>query len=391
MSTIHDNPALGSGLPGKIIWRRLYSQIDRNSRLIGITGFRGAGKTTFLLDWIQSRFYHDTSVMYVNLNEFSFTNRTLYSLALEFAGKGGRFLFLDQVQKYPGWQFELRRCYDDITGLSIVFSGPSLLLLTSDNPDIKTIAKVYNLEGLSFREFLNYSGGFDFEPLTFSGILENHEALACEIASKTRPLAFYNDYVRFGAFPWFTGKDVFPHDTLLKNLNLTLEIDIPYQYQIDLKYLPKLRKLLFLLAAATPQVPIISRLAVALDTSRTTVMNYLMYLKEASLIRLLYRKNGEEVNRKPAKIYMQNPNFLFSVAPEHTEASLLAQTFFTSQVAVAYPLTLDGKAGFLADEKYSFIVGDPGTHLRPGQWGAIDQLETGVGNRIPLWLFGFLY
>ncbi len=274
--------------------RELKSRIDWSERLICIKGFRGVGKTTFLLDYLKQEFPNDKSVLYVNLNNFYFTQRTIFSFADEFAKRGGKLLLFDQIQKYPGWSNELRRCYYELPGLKIIFTSSPVLRITEDNPDLNGIARVSHLEGLSFREYLNYSSKNNFPVYTFSEILENHIEIAGGIVSKVRPLAHFNDYLKNGFFPYFVDNPNFYTNRLLKHINLALEIDVPYINQIELKYLSKLRKLLHIIASETPFSPNVSKLAAAIETSRATVMNYLRYLKNARLIQLLYSNgNGD--------------------------------------------------------------------------------------------------
>ena len=270
------------------IKRELAKDIDWNDRLICIKGFRGVGKTTFLLDYIRQYFPEDNSALYINLNNFYFTRRKISSYADEFAKKGGKVLLLDQIQKYPDWSADLRKCVDEIPDLKIIFTSSPVLRIAEGNPDLQGIAKIYHLEGLSFREFLNYQTKNNFRYYSFEEIISNHVKIAQEIVSQVRPLAYFDDYLKYGYFPYFIDDPNFYVNQLLKHINLALEIDIPYINQIELKYLSKLRKLLHIIASETPFTPNVSKLAASVQTSRATIMNYLNYLKNARLIQLLY-------------------------------------------------------------------------------------------------------
>ncbi len=385
-------PVLSAGEHRKILRRALSDQIAKGGRLIGIKGFRGSGKTTFLLDYIRSHSHRDKTVLYASMNNFYFTGQGVFPFAMEFAKMGGRLLLLDQIQKFPGWQEELRRCYNQIPGLTIIFTVSPSAMTGSEVSGIGDIARIYSLEGLSFREYLNFTCETGYDPVALEELLHDHGRLAEEITAKTRVLPLFGEYLRQGYFPYFAEKGDLYQDILLKNINLTLEIDIPYSNQIDLGYLPKLRKLLYLVATETPLSPNVSKLAMEVGTSRATVMHYLQHLAEARLVRLLYADGDAGPGRKPGRIYLHNTNLLHSVAPGHTNGSVPAGTFFYSQAAVVTPdIVADGEAGFLVDGRHRILAGGSGTLLKPEQWGAIDGIETGKDSRIPLWLFGFLY
>jgi hypothetical protein len=206
-----------------------------------------------------------------------------------------------------------------------------------------------------------------------------------------RPLAWFNEYLKSGYFPYFIDDPNFYINRLLTHVNLALEIDVPYINQIELKYLPKLRKLLHLIALETPFTPNVSKLATAIETSRATVMNYLNYLKNAKLIHLLYANGDEEQVKKPAKVYMQNTNLLYAIAPTNTDNINLRHTFFYNQVDYICEVKSSPDADFLVNNKYNFTVGGRKIEPAPGIYAAADVIEIGEGNKIPLWLFGFLY
>ena len=371
--------------------RELVKSIDWSERLICIKGFRGVGKTTFLLDYLRQEFPDDNSVLYVNLNNFYFTKRTIVSFADEFVKRGGKVLLLDQIQKYPNWSEELRMCYDRFPELKIIFTSSPVLRITEDNPDLKGLAIVNHLEGLSFREYLNHTTQNNFDFYTLEEILKDHIKIASEIVERVRPLAWFNDYLKFGYFPYFIVDPNFYVNRLLKNINLALEIDVPYINQIELKYLSKLRKLLHIIASETPFTPNVSKLASAVETSRATVMNYLRYLKNAKLIQLLYANGGEDEMKKPDKVYMHNTNLLYAIAPNNMDKINLRHTFFYNQVGYKSIVNSSPKANFLVNNKYHFVIGGHRTEPRKNTIAAADMIEIGSKNKIPLWLFGFLY
>jgi uncharacterized protein len=375
-----------------VVRRELIDEIDWNHRLIGIKGFRGVGKTSFLIDCLREKFPDTKESLYINLNSFYFTRRKIFGFADEFYKRGGKVLFIDQIHKYPDWAEELRECYDKLSGLNIIFSASPVLRVIEGNDYLKDIAKIYHLPGLSFREFLNFRTNNNFRHYTLEEIIDNHIAIANGIIEKVKPLAHLDDYLQYGYYPYFLDRQTYYSDDLLKHINLALEIDVTYLNQIDLKYLPKLRKLLYVIAKEVPFTPNVSKLSNEIDMSRATVMNYLRYLKNARLINLLYSNGDEDQQKKPTKIYLHNTNILHAVVPENNDNATYRQTFFYNQVS--YRNEIKGIEGFdfKVNNKYCFTVG--GKYVEPTNsigYVASDRIETGEERKIPLWLFGFLY
>ncbi|HZH72958.1 MAG TPA: AAA family ATPase [Mariniphaga sp.] len=371
--------------------RDLLNTIDWSQQIICIKGFRGVGKTTFLLDYLKQVYSGENGVLYVDLNNFYFTNRTILSFADEFFKKGGKILLFDQIQKYPNWANQLKQCYKRIPKLKIIFTASPVVRIAEVNPQLKDIVKVNHLEGLSFREYLNYVTSNNFPVYSLTDIFENHEEIAHNIISKVRPLAYFEDYLKNGIYPYYFDQPDFYSSRLLKHINLALEIDVPYINQIELKYLPKLRKLLHIIATETPFSPNVSKLAADIETSRATVMNYLRYLKNAKLIQLLYANGGENEMKKPDKIYLQNTNLLYVIAPNNVNKINLRHTFFYHQVGYTNQLNSTDVADFLVNNNYHVHVGGRKIEAPLDQFAASDMIETGQNNKIPLWLFGFLY
>lgn len=377
-----------------LVRRGLMDIVDWDDRLIGIVGTRGVGKTMFLLDYISLKFGTDKSCLYVNLNNLYFSNRSIASFADEFQKTGGTTLVLDQIFKYPGWEDELIWCYDNLSTLKIIFSGSPLMLADKNLTEFEKRAKVYHLEGFSFREFLNFKSGSNFDRISLERLLNNHVSIAAEIVDKVKPLAYFTDYLHHGYYLFFQEQSNYL-ENLLKNINLILEIDISYLQQIELKYLPKLRKLLYIIACSAPFQPNVSKLSNEVETSRATIINYLKYLNQASLIHLLYE--GEPDNlKKPGEIYLQNPNLVFSVATGDVSNDVLNKTFFCNQLAYRHKVSCSRRCDFLINDSYQFNIGskDNKSLNRSGKnselWWASEMEEIGKGRDIPLWLFGFL-
>jgi predicted AAA+ superfamily ATPase len=371
--------------------RGLMEKINWNNRLIGIIGARGVGKTNFLLDYVSSTFGLDKSCLYVNLNSLYFADRTIIDFADEFQKTGGKTLVLDQIFKYPNWTNELIYCYDHFPDLQIIFSGSPLMRNQKEDPELESRAALYKLEGFSFRDYINYKTGENFQAYTLAELQKRHTEIATHIIEKIKPLAYYTDYLHHGYYPYFLEERNYL-ENLLKNINLVLEIDISYLQQIELKYLPKLRKLLYIIASSAPFQPNISKLSTEVETSRATIINYLKYLNQANLIHLLYEDDCDSL-KKPAEIYLQNPNLLFSVANGDVDQNILNKTFFCSQINNQHDIGYCKDADFIIDQKWLFNVGEKDSNPKGKKniYTACEMEEIGKGEKIPLWLFGFLY
>ena len=372
--------------------RDLMDEIDWNDRLIGIKGTRGVGKTTFLLQYAKEKFGTDHSCLFINMNNFYFSKYTLVEFAAEFVKRGGKVLLIDQVFKYPEWSHDLRACYEMFPTLKIIFTGSSVMRLKEENPELSGIAKVYYLRGFSFREYLNLQSGNCFRAYTLQEILENHEQIAKTILRNVKPLDYFQDYLHHGFYPFFLEKRNFS-ENLLKTMNMMIEVDILLIKQIELKYLSKIKKLLYLLAVDGPVAPNVSQLATEIQTSRATVMNYIKYLADARLINMVYPK-GEEFPKKPSKLMMHNTNQMYSNYPVKVEEQDVLDTFFMNTLYKDHKLYKGDKGtSFMVDNGLHFRICAEGCKFKnnPNVYYALHKLELGHGNMIPLWLFGFLY
>lgn len=372
--------------------RDLMDEIDWNDRLIGIKGTRGVGKTTFLLQYAKEKFGTDHSCLFINMNNFYFSKYTLVEFAAEFVKRGGKVLLIDQVFKYPEWSHDLRACYEMFPTLKIIFTGSSVMRLKEENPELSGIVKVYYLRGFSFREYLNLQSGNCFRAYTLQEILENHGQIAKTILRNVKPLDYFQDYLHHGFYPFFLEKRNFS-ENLLKTMNMMIEVDILLIKQIELKYLSKIKKLLYLLAVDGPVAPNVSQLATEIQTSRATVMNYIKYLADARLINMVYPK-GEEFPKKPSKLMMHNTNLMYSIYPVKVEEQDVLDTFFMNTLYKDHKLYKGDKGtSFMVDNGLHFRICAEGCKFKnnPNVYYALHKLELGHGNMIPLWLFGFLY
>ena len=375
--------------------RALMDEINWDDRMIGIKGTRGVGKTTFLLQYAKEHFdKEDRSCLYVNMNNFYFQGRGIADFAADFYHQGGRTLLIDQIFKQPNWSTELRRCYDELPGLKIVFTSSSVMRLKEDIPNLDDIVKRYNLRGFSFREYLNLQTGNNFAPISLADILSNHEQIVKEIFPKASPAKHFKQYLHHGFYPFFLENRNF-EENLLKTMNMMTEVDILLIKQIELKYLSKIKKLFYLLAVEGPKAPNISNLAHEIETSRATVMNYIKYLADARLINIIYPV-GEEFPKKPAKVMMHNPNLMYAIYPIEYSKQDIMETFFVNALWKDHVVNQGNKdAYYIVDGARKFKVcpadDNPKARYNPDTIYARYGTEIGQDNRIPLWLFGFVY
>ena len=375
--------------------RALMDEINWDDRMIGMKGTRGVGKTTFLLQYAKEHFdKEDRSCLYVNMNNFYFQGRGIADFAADFYHQGGRTLLIDQIFKQPNWSTELRRCYDELPGLKIVFTSSSVMRLKEDIPNLDDIVKRYNLRGFSFREYLNLQTGNNFAPISLADILSNHEQIVKEILPKASPAKHFKQYLHHGFYPFFLENRNF-EENLLKTMNMMTEVDILLIKQIELKYLSKIKKLFYLLAVEGPKAPNISNLAHEIETSRATVMNYIKYLADARLINIIYPV-GEEFPKKPAKVMMHNPNLMYAIYPIEYSKQDIMETFFVNALWKDHVVNQGNKdAYYIVDGARKFKVcaadDNPKARYNPDTIYARYGTEIGQDNRIPLWLFGFVY
>jgi predicted AAA+ superfamily ATPase len=380
----------------EIRFRRSFD-IDWNDRLIGLTGARGVGKTTFLLTRIKEELNNSSDILYASMDDMYFANTTLVDFADEFVKRGGRYLFLDEIHKYPNWSQELKNIYDRYKTLKVVFTGSSVLHIQSGNADLSRRAVVYKMEGLSFREFLNIETGEKFEKISLSELLKNHEAICAEIVNKVKPLAHFDNYLKYGYYPYYLESTTSYHRKLLNTINLMLEIDLPYLRHVEIKYVHKLKKLLYILTNSAPYQPNVSKLAADMEVSRNTVMLYLNYLEESKMLNLLRSKaSSDAMLAKPEKVYLHHPNLLHAIDVNVVNKGNERETFFYNQLSNVHKVSHTPVGDFMVDGKYIFEIGGKAKKRKQikevkNSYIAADMLEYGLDNKIPLWVFGFLY
>ncbi len=380
--------------------RKIPGNINWEWRLNSIVGARGTGKTTLLLQRAKGLKAQKQEVLYVSLDDLYFTENNLVGLAKKFEQSGGKYLFVDEVHKYPGWARELKNIYDTYPGLILAFSGSSILEIFRQDVDLSRRALIYELPGLSFREFLAFAGIADFQPVPLADILRAHREIALNIANKIKPLQHFKTYLQSGYYPFFVEENRDYAQTLEQIIHLVVETDLSFMEGYDPSYSRKMLQLLRVIAGTAPFKPNISKLSERIGINRATLLNYLRFLEKARLVALLNQpEKSISVLQKPDKIFLNNPNLYYVLNPANISVGSMRETFFQSQLNVVAEVSLHPKTDFLVfydNRQYAFEVG--GSSKKPTQiqqldnaFLALDDIETGFSNQIPLWLFGFLY
>ena len=378
--------------------RYLYSKIRWRNRLIAITGARGTGKTTMILQYIKKSFGKEPKdVLYVSLDHIWFLGNRLFDLASNFEQMGGKFLFIDEVHKYENWSQEIKNIYDSFPNLQVVFTGSSILEIYKGNADLSRRAIHYTLHGLSFREFLLFEKGIEFPAVTLEDLLHNHISLATQVNEKVKPIPLFQQYLKQGYYPYYKEDTELYLEKLLRIINVVLDTDLPAVENIEIHTIKKIKQLLLIIAQRVPFSPNIKELASMLEVSRKSLLNYLTFLEKAQLLCLLQQDvSGLRILAKPEKVYLNNTNLAYALETEKPDIGNLRETFFFNQLKAVGSVTSANKADFTVNDKYVFEVGGQSKGheqiigLENG-YLALDNLEYGFGNRIPLWGFGMLY
>lgn len=369
--------------------RYLYNQLPWGSRMLGLIGPRGVGKTTMILQYIKERKSQD--ILYVSADDLYFSNRTLIDLADEFYKNGGKQFFIDEIHKYKNWSIELKNIYDFYPDLNVCFTGSSILDIRKGMADLSRRALIFSMQGLSFREYLNFEHGIEVPVHTFTEIINNDISLLKVIE---HPLPFFRQYLQKGYYPMV--KDDNLEIRLGQILNLTLEVDIPQFANLSVTTARKLKKLLLVVSESVPFRPNFVSLAAKLEVSRNSLEEYLTLMEDAGLIiRLRNAAAGIIGLGKVEKVYLDNPNLISYLAAREPEIGNIRETFFLNQIRVNNAVTSSSVADFKIG-KFTFEVGGKNKSQEQIQktsnaFIVKDNIEYGYKNVLPLWAFGLNY
>ena len=375
--------------------RPLYHQINWGNRLIGIKGPKGVGKSTLLLQHIKESFTDRSKVLYVSLDNMWFCTNDLVDLVEYHYTHGGTHIFLDEIHKYKNWQDCIKNIYDDYPDLHIVYTGSSILKLKSGDGDLSRRVRSYEMSGLSFREYLIFEGALEHQTINLEEILTGHISIASEIVSKIKVLPYFEAYLKNGYYPFYKEEGDGYLSRVQEVIAQTIDMDIPAVEDVEYGTLQKLKKLLMILAVQVPFIPKMNDLYQELDTNREQGLKLLNLLEQAKMISMLKTPVKALKNiSAPDKLYLDNTNMMYALSG-NAEIGTVRETFFMNQLSVSHEVSLPAKGDFKIDQKYLFEVGGRKKSFEQikdekDSFLAIDSIEMGNGNKIPLWLFGFL-
>ena len=379
--------------------RSLMDEIDwANTRLIGIRGARGVGKTTLLLQHIKLHFGAATrKALYVNLDSIYFLQHDLMETVQTFYTSGGECLLLDEVHRYPHWSQYVKNIYDMYPTLKIVFTGSSLLQILNAEADLSRRCVSYELQGLSFREYLQFYHRISIPQYSLDDVLHRADDICGEVNGRCRPLEHFVDYLRSGYYP-FRKENPNHYSTRVENVvDMILGIELPQQRGVDVGNVRKMKSLLAVLATEVPMLVDISKLSKMTGLSRVSLTSYLQYLHDARLIRLLY-SDTTSVKRmqKPDKILMENPNLCYILNLGQANEGTVRESFFCNQMGYRHTVEYTKPADLVVDGSVTVEVGGgskDGSQIagRENACLACDGIEYPFGNKLPLWLFGLTY
>ena len=370
-------------------FRYRYHQIKWNGRAFGLVGPRGVGKSTMLLQYIKQNL-SPTDTLYVSADHLYFSEHKLVELADRFVKMGGKHLFIDEIHKYEGWSRELKQIYDSYEDLQLVISGSSILDIYKGLADLSRRMPIYTMQGLSFREYLSLFHHIQVPAYSMDDILA-HKAILPDI---DHPLPYFHDYLRKGYYPF--GKDEEYEMELMQVINQTMEVDIPQHIQANISLGRKLKSLLMVVAQSVPFKPVMQRLAEATGINRNDIANYLIYMERAGMItQLRDTTGGIRGLGKVEKLYLDNTNLIYTLAPHHAEIGNIRETFFMNQMRVQNDIVSSKISDFEIDGKVFEIGGRKKgqKQIESAADGYIvkDDIESGYANVIPLWAFGLNY
>lgn len=377
--------------------RYLYDQIKWNARMIGIKGARGVGKTTMLLQRIKEHF-HDSPerALYVSLDNMWFKTHSLSEVIEYHYTHGGTHIFIDEIHKYDNWQTLIKNIADEYPDLHVVYTGSSMLKIDQNEGDISRRQLIYTMHGMSFREYLAFEGIINVSAISLDNLLVNHQRIAMDITGNVRVLEHFDAYLKYGYYPFYKIDGDGFEMRLQSVIRTILYEDLPAVEDITYETIRKTERMLMILAEHVPQTPNMNELYSLLETNRNLGIKMLYLLEKAALLSLLTSeaKNMKQL-AKPDKIFLNNPNMMYALS-QNVQIGTIREVFFNSQLTATNEVNYPKQGDFLVNHKYLFEVGGRKKSFEqikdiPDSFLAVDSIETGHANRIPLWMFGLLY
>ena len=375
--------------------RYFWKSINQNDKLIGIIGARGVGKTTYILQYLDSLEIPLYKRLYISADSLEVLESSLLEIAKEFSSLGGEILAIDEIHKYKNFELELKQIYD-MLDLKVIFSGSSAIELEHAKADLSRRAVMYRVNGLSYREFLEIKLGITLNSFSLEEILTNHLDIAYEIKQQVKPLEYWREYLSYGFYPFYFQEETTYILKLQETINTVIETDIPALFSIKYESIINLKKLVKLICQSEPFKLNIKELSAKIGTDRDTLYLYIDYLHRGKIFNILRSKTkGDNIFLKPDKIYLNNSNLNHAYCKEF-KIGTVRETFFANQLQMINEVSVPLKGDFLVDDKYVFEVGGKNRSFKqikdiPNSFVVDDEIESGFGNKIPLWLFWFIY
>ena len=381
------------------IVRSFMEVVNWKAPMLCIRGPRGVGKSTLLRQYIKQHFTPGSEeVLYCSLDWVYFSQHSILEVAGSFYKRGGKLLVIDEVHKYDSWSREVKEIAEIYPDLQLMLSGSSLLKLLDGDADLSRRCRSYDMPGLSFREYLQFYKGIVLPVYTLEDLLASPKEIASEVNSVCRPLQHFNDYLKYGYYPFYLTNPIDYYALIEQTVNYVIDVELPQQRKVNPANCRKIKALLNVLAQQVPYDVDISKLATVTGLQRNTVLEYLNHLGDAKLFNLLFSDNTSvKKMQKPDKVYLENPNLLYALSTTSVKIGTARECFSVNQLGHGHTVEYGKKQGdFRVDGKWTFEVGGESKSFNqiadvPNSFILSDNIEMPRGNKLPLWLIGFLY
>ena len=385
------------------IVREKMGEIHWNAQLISIMGPKGVGKSTLIRQYIKQDYrLGDRRALYCSADTVDFSTRTLVELAEEFVIQGGELLVIDEIHKYKSgttdWSREIKEIYELFPDLKMIVSGSSLLRLKAGDADLSRRAVKYTMSGLSFREALRFYHGLSFPQWSLEDILTRSYDLWQLVSSKCKPVALFKEYLEKGYYPFLLEGEGEYYTKIEQVVNYIIETELPQICKVDVANVRKLQALIALICSEVPFELNANKIAAALEIGRDTVVEYLKYLGDAKVLNLLY-SDKKKIGKlsKPDKVYLENPNIMYALAPTRVDIGTLRETFAVGCLSESHNVEYGKAQGdFKVDSRYTLEIGGRSKDFSQiagvkDSYIFADDWDMPDGAKLPLWMLGFLY
>lgn len=380
------------------IVRELMHKINWEKQLVAIRGSRGVGKTTLVRQYIKQKYGIGAGeALYCVLDSMYFTNHTLLNLAEQFHLMGGKHLFLDEVHRYPTWSREIKEIIDLYPDLKVTFTGSSLIQILNADADLSRRVLSYTMEGLSFREFLQFYKGIHIPVYNLGDILTHYDDICDLMNKKCHPQPLFEEYLKVGYFPFYDGDEEEYYSRIENVIDFIVGQELTQFCGMDAANVRKVKALIQFLADSVPYELNIAKLSARLELNKQTVLGYINSLSRAELLHLLY-SDSTTITRlqKPDKIYLHDPNMFYALG-YGGKVGTIRECFLVNQLSVNHSVE-NGKAqgGFIIDGAVTIEVGGADKSFNqvadiPNSYIFADRMEFAVGKKLPLWMAGLVY